>query len=93
MAIAWLESLERSTSQEGASAVGRKEVGRGAIHDEGEEGGRVEEVAFGARSRRMRIHSSVEAEAARGRVGVSGTGHEGHCPGYGGSSLVGGPVP
>jgi hypothetical protein len=88
-----LESSERSTSQEGASAVGRKEVGRDGIHDEGEEDGRVEEVALRARSRRMRIHPSVEAEAARGRVGVSGAGHEGHCPGHGGSSNVGGPVP
>ena len=59
-----MESLERSTSREGASAVGRKEVGRFAIHDEGEEDGRVEKVAFWAGSWRMRIHPSVETEAA-----------------------------
>ena len=66
-ASAWLESSERSTSREEASAVGRKEVGRSGIHDEGEEDGRVEEVAFGAWSLKMRFHSSVKAEAARGR--------------------------
>ena len=79
---------------EGALDVERKEVERDGTHVEGEEVGRVEEVAFGARSRRIRIHSSVEAEAARGRVGGSGAGHEGHCPKvHGGSSLVGGPGP
>ena len=59
----------RSTSEEGALAVGRKEVGRGAVHDEGEEDGRVEAVAFGAGSWRMRIYPSVETEAARGQRG------------------------
>ena len=38
-------------------------MGRFAIHDEGEEDGRVEEVAFGAGSWGMRIHPSVETEA------------------------------
>ena len=76
-------------------SFGRGEEGGGAraIHDEGEEDGRVEKVAFGAGTWRMRIHPSVETEAARGREGVSGTGHAGHCPGHGGSSNVGGPVP
>ena len=74
--------------------VERKEVEHFGTHVEGEEVGHVEVEAFGARSREIRIHSSVEAEAARGRVGGSGAGHEGHCPVVlGGSSLIGGPGP